>query len=136
MIRGKMGRLPKERTCRLQKNKNFHIEISSTINSKCQGKVFGCFQKLKKDQLASSFARSCGSRLQPVRTWRTIEGFADNGNSPGVASPKQWRVCRLAMVGIGWSVMLWYWRVGVPLVVASMGTAQFCSAQINQDEKI
>lgn len=68
-----------------------------------------------------------------------MEGFADNGNSPGVASPKQCRVCRLndglgdvTIAGIGCSGMLWYWILGVPLVVASMGTAQFCSAQINQ----
>lgn len=49
-------------------------------------------------QLASRLARSRGSKLQEVRIWRTIEGFAAKGNSPGVESPKQcrcarWNVC-------------------------------------------
>lgn len=79
--------------------------------------------------LASSLARSWGSKLHAVRTWRTIEGLADKGNSPGVEFPKQCRCC-LWKVGSGvattmavivWSVMLWYWIVGVPLVVASIG---------------
>lgn len=61
-----------------------------------------------------------------------MEGLAAKGNSPGMEFPKQWR-CRLSNVGtgvattivvIGWSGMLWYCIVGVPLAVASIGTAK------------
>lgn len=56
-----------------------------------------------------------------------MEGLADNGNSPGLKSPKQCRCSRwnvATIVAIGCSGMLWYWIVGVPLVDASMGTAK------------
>lgn len=65
-----------------------------------------------------------------------MEGLAAKGNSPGLESPKQWRCRRpnagtgvATMVVIGWSGMLWYCIVGVPLAVPSMGTANFGSAQ-------
>ena len=88
--------------------------------------------------LASNFARSWGSKLQAVRTWRTIEGFAAKGNSPGTQSPAQCLTCRTnddrgevtRVAVMGCSGMLQNWIVPVPLVVASiLGTAQLlCSA--------
>jgi hypothetical protein len=82
--------------------------------------------------LASSFARSWGSKWHAVRTWRTMEGLADKGNSPGMEYPKQWLCCRWnadtgeeKIAVIRWLGMLWYWIVGVPLVVMSMVLPQF-----------
>ena len=69
-----------------------------------------------------------------------MEGLAAKGNSPRMQVPKQWR-CRLSNVGtgvtttivvIGWSEMLWYCIVGVPLAVASIGIAKIRSGQALQ----
>lgn len=139
MIRGKVCRLPEEGTCCLQHN----IKVQSAALSILTSKRYPSVAQKEKRTLASSFARSWGSKLQPVRTWRTMEGLADSGNSPGVASPKQWRCCRwngggeeVTSAVIGWSGMLWYWIVSVPLVVASMGTAYSLQCPKLSEEKI
>ena len=58
------------------------------------GNINSTMEKRYKTLLASRWARSSGSRLHDVRTWRTIDGFAANGNSPGAESPKQRRCDR------------------------------------------
>lgn len=92
-------------------NKNYD-SMSSIINSNANQR--DQLQKLIKNTLASSFARSCGSKLQAERKWRTMEGLADNGNSPGLSFPKQCRCCLWCGTGggtrgtIACSFMLWY----------------------------
>lgn len=140
IVRGKVCWLPKEWACCLQ---HTQLKIKSAAFSVLTWiRAVLSKNNIRKKTLASSFARSWGSKLHAVRTWRTIEGLAAKGNSPGVDSPKQWRwflwnvgTGATIIAVIGWSGMLWYCIAGVPLVVASMGTAKLCSAQAWQKRR-